>query len=318
MMKSIMGRSKRDEKHITFEYTGNNGEDIPNNVTHVLVLPGVAKIEDSAFYSRVRLESIAFPSTIIEIGERAFMHCNNLREVVFNDGLKKIGLGVFCNCKSLESITFPSTLTEIGVSAFAKCSSLRTVVLNGGVKKIKKFAFSGCKSLPSITLPSTLTAIGDHAFSGCDRLREIVILNESDHRGIIRQLLLACISVRKLNYPGLSTRLENISKIDYWLSEIDDKVDAIPQIVRRDSGGFLISTRDRGNRVDGKIVKQSFTKIYKLISYYESKETTSLFELALWKAKIDQVDHVVELASRDAYRIEVPGPVKDTILQYLR
>ena len=43
-----------------------------------------------------------------------------------------------------------------------------------------------------------------------------------------------------------------------------------------------------------------------------------MFELALWKAKIDQVDDVVELASRDAYRIEVPGPVKDTILQYLR
>ena len=42
-----------------------------------------------------------------------------------------------------------------------------------------------------------------------------------------------------------------------------------------------------------------------------------LFELALWKAKIDQVDDVDEITSRDAYRIEVPGPVKDTILQYL-
>ena len=105
---------------------------------------------------------------------------------------------------------------------------------------------------------------------------------------------------------------------DYWSNVIGDKIDEIPQIVRRDSGGFLISTRDRGNRVDWKIVKQSFDKMYKLISYYELKEATSLFELALWKAKIDQVDDVIELASRDAYRIEVPGPVKDTILQYLR
>ena len=65
-------------------------------------------------------------------------------------------------------------------------------------------------------------------------------------------------------------------------------------------------------------MKQSYDEVYKLISYYEMKEATSLFELALWKAKIDQVDDVVELASRDASRIEVPGPVKAKILQYVR
>jgi len=121
-----------------------------------------------------------------------------------------------------------------------------------------------------------------------------VILNESLDRGlsIIKQVMIACISVRKLNFPGLSKHLENIS-IDHWSDEIEDKIDAIPQIVRRDSGGFLLSTRERGNRVEWKIVKQSFDEIYKLISYYDLKEATSLFELALWKAKIDQVNDVL-------------------------
>jgi len=305
MLKSIKRRAKR-LKHITFEYTGNNGEDIPINVTHVRVLPGVTKIEYRAkFYRKVRLESITIPSTVIEIGQEAFMHCNGLREVVFNDcGIKTIGYSAFFDCKSLESIIFPSTLTEIGNSAFANCNNLRTIVLNEGLRTIKGHGFESCSSLQSITLPSTLTSVGNYAFGGCDRLREIVILNESLDRGIsiIKQVMLACISVRKLNFPGLSTRLENIFNIDYWADVIVDKIDAIPQIVRRDSGGFLISTRDRENRVDWKLVKQRFDKMHKLISYYELKEATSLFELALWKAKIDQVDDVVELASRDAYR----------------
>jgi len=53
-----------------------------------------------------------------------------------------------------------------------------------------------------------------------------------------------------------------------------------------------------------------------LIVYYEMKEAATLFELALWKARIDQAD-MSNPADRMASRIEVPGPVKGTILQYL-
>ena len=46
------------------------------------------------------------------------------------------------------------------------------------------------------------------------------------------------------------------------------------------------------------------------------KEATTLFELALWKAKIDRATGI-STGNRVACRIEVPGPVKETILQYL-
>ena len=45
------------------------------------------------------------------------------------------------------------------------------------------------------------------------------------------------------------------------------------------------------------------------------KEATTLFELALWKEKINQAEGIP--INRNACRIEVPGPVKDTILLYL-
>ena len=62
-------------------------------------------------------------------------------------------------------------------------------------------------------------------------------------------------------------------------------------------------------------IKQCLNRIVGLITYYEVKEATTLFELALWKSKIEQA--VGDSTDRGACRGEVPGPVKDMILQYL-
>ena len=62
--------------------------------------------------------------------------------------------------------------------------------------------------------------------------------------------------------------------------------------------------------------RRDLGRITQLVSYYELKEATSTFELALWKSKLDQAD-ATNTTNRAAYRIDVPGPVKDTILQYL-
>ena len=64
-------------------------------------------------------------------------------------------------------------------------------------------------------------------------------------------------------------------------------------------------------------VRESLAKIVRLISYYEIKERTSIFELALWKFKLDQVVDRANPIQRKKCRIDVPGPVKDIILQYL-
>ena len=65
-------------------------------------------------------------------------------------------------------------------------------------------------------------------------------------------------------------------------------------------------------------VEHHFGQIVNLMKYYELREATTLFELALWKAKIDQVeDDIYYARGRDACRVEVPGPVKDTIIQFL-
>jgi len=63
-------------------------------------------------------------------------------------------------------------------------------------------------------------------------------------------------------------------------------------------------------------LRRDFGRITRLVSYYELKEATTMFELALWKSKLDQAD-ASNTSNRSAYRIDVPGPVKNLMLQYL-
>lgn len=48
-------------------------------------------------------------------------------------------------------------------------------------------------------------------------------------------------------------------------------------------------------------LKAGFEGIVRLVKYYEMKEATTLSELALWKAKIDQTDDEVNPTSMSPY-----------------
>ena len=63
-------------------------------------------------------------------------------------------------------------------------------------------------------------------------------------------------------------------------------------------------------------VRRDFDRITRLVSYYELKEATTMFELALWKSKLDQAD-ASNTTNHSAYQIDVPGPVKNKLLQDL-
>ena len=85
-------------------------------------------------------------------------------------------------------------------------------------------------------------------------------------------------------------------------------------VVQWESGKLFVSTLTTHHNWGD--IRRDFGKITRLVSYYELKETTTTFELALWKSKLDQAD-VTNTTNRSAYRIDVPGPVKDTLLQHL-
>ena len=286
-----MSNNNEVSAEVEFEYTG-KGCMVPENISSVRFHPSVTEIEYCAF-----------------------IYCKQLREVMFNDGLKKIGQRTFYDCESLSSIILPSTVAEIGSHAFSFCNNLRELVFNEGLRNIEQFAFYRCSSLASIKLPSTVTEIGDAAFGSCDNLREVVL--HGVPREIGQNAFLYCSSLERFTFPIISSRLDTLIQTGHW-EEIENEVNEVRGVVER-SGGELFVLVTQSMREGGKNwnqVRDDLDKIIRLISYYELKEGTSMFELALWKFKLDQVDKANPIP-RKKCRMDVPGPVKDIILTYL-
>ena len=273
-----------------FEYTG-EGCVVPKNVTIV------------RFHS----------SVVVEVDSEAFRCCKQLSEVVFSDGLQKIGDYAFYNCTSLSSIVLPSTVTEIDSRAFRGCSNLMEVQLNEGLEKIGWNAFPGC-SLSTITFPSTVTEVGSNAFISCSNLREVIM--HGVPRKIGKEAFSNCPLLGRFTFPTISTRLNTLIQTGYW-EEINNRVDTARGVVERSGGDFFVSAQTMGGGRNWNAVRRDLDRIIRLISYYELKEGTSIFELALWKFKLDQVDKANPIP-RKKCRMDVPGPVKDIILQYLQ
>jgi len=258
--------------------------------------------------------SVRFHPSVTKAEDRAFFDCRSLKNVVFNEGLVTIGSSAFDNCSLLTSITLPSTVIEIERNAFVGCTSLREVVLNEGLQKIERNAFGGC-SLESITIPSSVVEIGEYGFDSCKNLRGIVCSGVLPKIG--SSTFNECSALERITFPNISSRVDNI--IQAGQVDVQNK---IQQCINRgeiewERGGTIhIPVDARSSTRPWKELKQRFDQIVAWIKYYELREATTFFELALWKAKIDQIGSISR-HDRDACRVDVPGPVKDAIMQYL-
>jgi hypothetical protein len=165
-------------------------------------------IEGSAFSTSAGVTSISIPSTITEIGRRAFFSCSDLTSidvapdnpyyssqegvlynknkttlVAFPSGkagtfsipssVTSINNEAFKGCSKLTAITIPDSVTSIGYEAFAYCSSLTSITLPNNVSTIQYGTFARCTALSSVTLPKNIGAIWRHAFLDCIRLTDI-------------------------------------------------------------------------------------------------------------------------------------------------
>ena len=98
------------------------------------------------------------PSSVVEIYDNAWDHCDYLRKITIPASVERIGNRAFRDCKGIDSIKLPNSLKEIGNYAFRLCSSLERIRIPDAVKKIGKGAFYSCNNLKDIYIsdPSLL------------------------------------------------------------------------------------------------------------------------------------------------------------------
>lgn len=67
------------------------------------------------------------PSTVITIGEGAFISSTNLHTITIPESVTTIGLGAFMDCTSLGMITIPQSVTSLAKYSFYGCTGLKSV-----------------------------------------------------------------------------------------------------------------------------------------------------------------------------------------------
>ena len=87
-------------------------------LTHLVVPPGVDRIHDYAFVGCEDISSAVIGNDVTAIGDQAFYKCKNLARVSLNDGVKKIGKQAFSTCTSLKHVKLGRGVDSIGSKAF--------------------------------------------------------------------------------------------------------------------------------------------------------------------------------------------------------
>lgn len=159
-------------------------------IEHVVIEDGITAVDEEAFYNCLNLQSVSFPDTLLDIGQRAFYRCN-LQSLVIPDNVV-IGNSAFCRNEQLSDVLLGENVSfqdyyrdgfENGGSAFADCPLLLTAgpadgdydirITFGNTRSIAAYAFDACSSLTEVTIPESVIVIGESAFNGCTNLKSI-------------------------------------------------------------------------------------------------------------------------------------------------
>lgn len=90
----------------------------------------------------------------------------NSYSVALPSTVTNIGLRAFYDCGRMSACTVESPFFNIGEGAFAGCTALPLFAVPTGTVRIADYAFNGCCPNGLITLPDSVTEIGMSAFNG--------------------------------------------------------------------------------------------------------------------------------------------------------
>lgn len=137
-------------------------ENVPSDVTHIIVEETVTTINEFAFYQCSHLVSVIASDNLKRIESYAFMGCRALKIVRLSKILQYLGEGAFDRCVSLEALFLPSKIKSTGHSVFSHCRSLRCLILPNEVD----ISYTSCKGIIRGTAIQRIAAAAGVAYYG--------------------------------------------------------------------------------------------------------------------------------------------------------
>jgi len=147
-----------------YDETGFTLIKIPYNQSHLNIAENVTRVAPKACQATY-LEFVSIPSSVVEIGDYAFMSCSKLHTVEFKEGLKRIGNSAF-SMTGLTSISLPSSLEYVGDYVFLNTVDngvYITIPADSNLKHVGSLSLMVHEG-GSIFIPSGLTETGDVPF----------------------------------------------------------------------------------------------------------------------------------------------------------
>lgn len=151
----------------------------------VMINEGVTSIGAHAFqdYGKYKtrsdqdsIEEVTLPSTLLHIGEGAFLWCNSLKSITIPDSVTSIDKEAFARCTALSNVVLSNSLTEISEGVFEYCENLKNISFPISVKTLGPSAFSGA-GFEKITIPNTIHELSPYSLSSLF-LKEVVIKDD--------------------------------------------------------------------------------------------------------------------------------------------
>jgi hypothetical protein len=261
-----------------FVYMGGDQE-VPRNVTHVRVHESVKIIRRRAFHWCIHLVSIEMHDGVEIIEKWAFSQCHSLKRINLA-GVRDIRDSAFFCCRALEFVEFGVKLDSIGNWAFA-CTSLKRVQLPNA-EFIGNKAFAACHLLTDMQLSGDLLAIGLSAINDCPRLRRIGIPLKANIISGIDTIFTECHGLSRVNLVGGIHKTISSLLLESWRNEMKDEIDCINLDLPIAPANEKTAT-----------IRHWMERVLERIEHFKSehyallKEFTTLLELALWNANLD-------------------------------
>ena len=257
----------------------------------VKLFNSIEKLDDRAFCSSSKLETIDIPIGVTYIGEQAFAG-TNLNSVFIPNSVTHIGKEAFYNSK-LSSIDIPNTIEFLGHGLFAECDLLKE--FRGAyasedkkcfIYKDTLIAYANANPNSTYNIPNNVISIATSAFSSCKHLKSIIIPNSVKH---IKNSAFCLLSITSIEIPNSVTTLEgqilencdsivafygNFSTTDNKCLVYDNKII-----------NYAVNNQDDNYKVPDGIIsigKSAFSKAKNLKSVYLPNSVTKIEDNAFY------------------------------------